>query len=102
VLVKLHPEARAELRSAAIWYDGRRAGLGDDLVEAVNEAIGRIGTSLRRYPRWPSAPALSPVIRRIKVERFPYSLAFQEFEDHVLVLAVPHNRRRPLYWLERT
>ena len=29
----LHPEARQELRAAAIWYDDQREGLGDEFVQ---------------------------------------------------------------------
>jgi len=29
-------------------------------------------------------------------------IAFEKHEQHVLVLAVAHARRRPLYWLTRT
>jgi hypothetical protein len=32
VRLELHPEARAELRSAALWYDERRPGLGDEFI----------------------------------------------------------------------
>ena len=33
--LELHPEARAELRSAALWYDQRRTGLGDEFIVEV-------------------------------------------------------------------
>jgi hypothetical protein len=35
-------------------------------------------------------------------QRFPYVIAFEKHEHHVLVLAVAHTKRRPLYWLTRT
>ena len=38
--LELHPEARAELRSAALWYDERRSGLGDEfLAEFLQRSI---------------------------------------------------------------
>lgn len=47
-----HPEARAELREAAHWYDDQAHGLGDDFYEAITNALARI------Y-EWPhSAPTL--------------------------------------------
>jgi hypothetical protein len=33
--LELHPEARAELRSAALWYDEQRPGLGDEFIADV-------------------------------------------------------------------
>ena len=32
----------------------------------------------------------------------PLRIAFEKHEQHVLVLAVAHAKRRPLYWLTRT
>ena len=32
-------------------------------------------------------------------QQFPYVIAFEKHEQHVLILAVAHARRRPLYWL---
>ena len=33
--LELHPEARGELRSAALWYDERGTGLGDEFIVEV-------------------------------------------------------------------
>jgi hypothetical protein len=41
------------------------------------------------------------VIRKATIQRFPYVIAFEKHEQHVLVLAVAHAKRRPLYWLRR-
>jgi hypothetical protein len=41
VRLELHPEARAELRSAALWYDERRPGLGDEFIVEVSAALDR-------------------------------------------------------------
>jgi hypothetical protein len=35
VRLELHPEARAELRSAALGYDEQRPGLGDEFIADV-------------------------------------------------------------------
>ena len=37
--VDLHPEARAELRSAALWYEERREGLGMEFIAAIDAAL---------------------------------------------------------------
>jgi hypothetical protein len=73
VRLELHPEARAELRSAALWYDERQPGLGDEFISEVAASL----------------------------KRFPFVIAFELHEQHVLVLAVAHAKRRPLYWLTR-
>ena len=99
--LELHPEARAELRSAALWYDERRPGLGDEFISEVSAALGRIGDAPGSYPPWPHTRAAGPLIRKATIHRFPYVIAFEQHEL-LLVLAVAHAKRRPLYWLTRT
>jgi toxin ParE1/3/4 len=101
VRLELHPEARTELRRAALWYDERRSGLGDEFVAEVSAAIDRIADTPESYPPWSGAPAVGPTIRKATIHRFPYVIAFEKHEQHVLVLAVAHAKRRPLYWLTR-
>ena len=100
--LELHPEAQAELRSAALWYDERRPGLGEEFISEASAAFGRIGDAPESYPPWPYTRAADPLIRKATVQRFPYVIAFEKHEQHVLVLAVAHAKRRPLYWLTRT
>jgi len=102
VRLELHPEARAELRSAALWYDERRPGLGDEFISEVSAALGRIGDAPESYPPWPHSRAAGPLIRKATIQRFSYAIAFEEHEQHLLVLAVAHAKRRPLYWLRRS
>ena len=99
--VDLHPEARAEFRSASLWYEERRDGLGDEFVAAISADIQRIGDATKLFPRWPGTEQAPAVIRKALVERFPYVIAFEEHEHYALVLAVAHQKRRPLYWLRR-
>lgn len=99
--VELHPEARTELRRAALWYDERRRGLGDEFVAEVSIALGRIGEAAESCPKWPGTRSTFRLIRKATVRRFPYLIAFEEHEEHALVLAVAHAKRRPLYWLSR-
>jgi toxin ParE1/3/4 len=101
VRLELHPEARAELRSAALWYDERRSGLGDEFIAEVAAGFDRIGDASESYPVWLRTRAVGPVIRKATIQRFPYVIAFEKHEQHLLVLAVAHAKRRPLYWLKR-
>ena len=68
---ELHPEARAELRSAALWYDERRPGLGDEFIAEVSASLGRIGDSPESYPAWTGTQAAGPLICKATVQRFP-------------------------------
>jgi hypothetical protein len=42
-----------------------------------------------------------PADPQATIQRFPYAIAFEEHEQHVLILAIAHGKRRPLYWLTR-
>lgn len=99
--LELHPEARAELRSAALWYDERRPGLGDEFISQISASLDRVRDAPESYPAWPGTRGAGSVIRKATIQRFPYVIAFERHEQHVLVLAVAHASRRPLYWLTR-
>ncbi|PYR19556.1 MAG: hypothetical protein DMF95_02150 [Acidobacteria bacterium] len=99
--LELHREARAELRSAALWYDERRSGLGGEFIAEVSATFDRIGAAPESYPAWPGTRAAGRLIRKAAIQRFPHLIAFEQHEQHLLILAVAHAKRRPLYWLTR-
>ena len=98
--VRFAPEASAELGDAARWYERRHAGLGLALLAAVDLTVESI-------VRWPGAGA--PIdglpedldVRRLPVPRFPYHVAYLFVGDQIHVLAIAHDRRRPVYWSGR-
>ena len=95
--VELHPEARAEFRAAAIWYDERETGLGDAFITDINLTLQLIAANPQMFASWPGA---GTGIRRA-VSKFPFVIAFEMEPDRILVLAIAHGKRRPLYWLTR-
>jgi hypothetical protein len=50
VRVELHPEARAEVRAAALWYDEQSPGLGDRFIERFDEILNRLEEAPAIYP----------------------------------------------------
>lgn len=97
--VRIAREVASELAEAAAWYETQRAGLGDELVAAVEAVLARIEAR-------PTAGAMVPAaqdqdVRRIRVPRFPYHVVFVDLPDRVQVLAIAHWRRQPLYWRDR-
>jgi hypothetical protein len=95
-----HPAAARELLAAIEWYHRERAGLGGQLLAAIDEAIGTIVT-------WPmSAPALpgwdrDPGVRVKNVRAFPYRIIFLPRDTEIFIVAYAHARRRPNYWADR-
>jgi plasmid stabilization system protein ParE len=103
VQLVLHPDAQAEIVEAVDWYDQRAPGLGDDFLAEVDAALATVAERAHIWPTWPRADQIQPPIQRYLLSRFRfYAIAYQRFDDHVLVLAIVHARRRPFYWLKRT
>ena len=98
--IRLTSEANDDLAHAATWYEDRREGLGLAFLAAVSRTID----SIAHWPR--TGTSIEDVradldARRMGVRRFPYYLAYVVRHDHVLVVAVAHERRRPQFWLSR-
>ena len=101
MILRLHPEARKELRQIAEWYEDRREGLGPEVRDEVSRALNAVLEQPLRWPlsSIPKARALG--IRHFVVERFPLVIEYIGDEKRVLVFAVAHSSRRPGYWLRR-
>lgn len=95
--VRFAPEASAELEDAARWYEQRHAGLGLAFLAAVDGAVGSLVRSPGAGTPIDGLPADLDV-RRVPVSRFPYHLAYLITEQQIHVLAIAHDRRRPVYW----
>lgn len=99
---RLHAEAEAELLEHAAWYDQERPGLGDELLDEVDAALASIVETPGVWPLWPEeASRPGAPIRKFPLRRFPFALAYQTVEGDIVVLAVAHASRRPLYWADR-
>jgi hypothetical protein len=94
------PGAELEAAEAVIWYDDQRFGLGDDFLVELRRVLNRIHRGPDELPRLESYVGAHE-IRRCQLKRFPYLVIFAFRPDEVLIVAISHARRRPLYWLER-
>jgi plasmid stabilization system protein ParE len=88
-------EAEADIRDALRWYSAQRPGLELEFLDAVDEAF----TFLLRWPG--KAQRLAPGIRRLPLERFPYSVIHASNKEDVVVLRVFHHKRDPRTTLRR-
>lgn len=98
--LRIHRLAEDELADAAVWYEGRRSGLGISLLDLVDEAIGRIPSGVLPGSPVPGVASVSDA-RRILLRRFPYSIVFYERENEIVIIAFAHSSRAPGYWLSR-
>lgn len=93
----LAPEAEQDLAEAYTWYEGRRAGLGEDF-------LGRVDACIQAILRSPEAhAAVHEGYRRALVRRFPYAV-LDEYANAtvtVTVYGILHTSRDPGKWRER-
>jgi plasmid stabilization system protein ParE len=94
------PVAELEAAQAAIWYEEQRIGLGDEFLDDLRAAFERIHEMPNLFPVLEHYSGTHNV-RRCQLKRYPYLTIFANRPEELLIVAVAHVRRRPLYWLER-
>jgi toxin ParE1/3/4 len=85
--VIIRPNAEADAREARLWYESRRSGLGDELLEEIRHAI-RV---LEEHPE--RRPIYYRGFRRLLTRRFPYKLFYRIEGDRVIVFRILHTKR---------
>ena len=100
MIFRIIPQAQREITEAARWYDRERAGLGEEFLLELEEAVEQIRQNPTGCPLWEHYHGAAE-IRRSRLHRFPYVVIFVRSGDLVRVIAVSHARRHPLYWLAR-
>ena len=91
-----HPAAEAEHLESVAFYESKQPGLGAVYLAEFENVMKRVCEGPDRYPI-----EMEPDIRRIYMNRFPFTVLYREKDGVVQVLAVAHQRRRPQYWLGR-
>jgi plasmid stabilization system protein ParE len=87
--------AEAEMTEAALFYEAASSGLGNDFLDDVQQAMGR----LCEYPQ--AGEVVASGLRRMLLHRFPFSIIYSVETDVILVVAIAHHGRRPGYWQSR-
>ena len=90
-----HPEADQELEAAALWYEQRQSGLGDDFLDDFTATLRRIAMEPERWR------ILLGENRKLNFDRFPYAIVYSVRTDTLFIKAVMHLHRRPFYWQHR-
>ena len=93
--IRPHPDAEAEIEEAFDYYRGISVELGRDFLAKFEAALAGIRANPNQgaFVRRP--------VRRLLLKRFPYSVISFPKDGEVFMVAVPHKRRRPFYWLSR-
>lgn len=93
--VRFLQPARQELREAVEFFESRRSGLGLEFRDQVYAAVERIQDLPQAWPR------LSTNTRRCRVHQFPYGVIYEAGDEEIIIVAVAHSHREPLYWRSR-
>lgn len=93
--VTFHEDARAELAEASHYYEDCVPGLGQALIDDVEEAV----SAILAHPK--TCKLISKNLRRKVLRRFPYGVIYTVESDRVRVMAIAHHKRRPEYWRYR-
>lgn len=80
--------ADEDILQAAIWYEGRQTGLGEDFLDEVDRAVRSLGDDALHYRiRFGD-------VRRKPVHRFKfYGIYYMVRASEVWILAIFHGRR---------
>ena len=94
---ELHPEAFDDIQNAVDFYDESVAGLGAQFVEQLETDITKIAESPKHF--FCAYPEID--VRRYPMKRYPYSVFYRIDTTYVTIIAVVHQAREPLQWLDR-
>lgn len=87
--------ARIELDDAYAWYEAEQKNLGKQFLEEIR-------ISLRRIAIFPDSCAfIAPGLRRCLAKRFPYMIVYGIDNETIVIVAVAHMHREPMYWQQR-
>ena len=93
--LEIHPEAADETAEAALFYKRRDVEVSRRFRTEVYAAIERARSQPLVYR------VFEDDLRKVRVERFPYSVIFRLTADTLQVLAIAHASREPGYWKQR-
>lgn len=86
--------------AAARFYEDRRPDLAEEFFSQMQQAFASIRSNYLGLPLLEYYSG-SHSVGRCLMDGFPYAVIYVCRPDEIVVVAVAHTRRRPLYWLDR-
>jgi plasmid stabilization system protein ParE len=94
--VRLHPEARVDLKEGKAFYRHRSPLAAVAFANEIDAAISRIRESPLRYPEGEHETR-----EFVLPWRFPYVIVYLLHEGTLVIVAIAHQSRAPNYWHHR-
>ena len=92
----VRPEAELDIEEQYTTYESKRAGLGQDFILCVEEALDKLLRNPLIYRKFHKD------LRRVPIRRFPFRVMYVVREQQIIVTAVFHVRKDPTIWDART
>jgi toxin ParE1/3/4 len=93
--IRFHPEAAAEMVSAAKYYETQQKDLGKRFLASVQDALNRIQVNPLLYQE------IEAGVRRCLTMTFPFGVVFRIMPNQYVIIAVMHLHREPGHWKNR-
>jgi len=92
---KFNELAVMEMNDAIAYYELQYSGLGAAFKVEIKKAVNRI----IKYPKaW---PIVDEDIRKYILHKYPYNVYYSLEKDHLYIIAIAHQHRKPNYWIDR-
>lgn len=93
--ILFHPDVALDIKGAYSWYEKQLLGLGDSFIDELESGY----TAIKNFPNtWAT---FEYGFKRYILTRFPFSIIYKEHNNHIYVVSVMHNSRKPNYWKQR-
>lgn len=95
MIVRLLPDAEAEVQQQELWYWRRSESTAQGFMAALDRGLSLIAESPelgRKYRRG---------TRRLVLTSLPFSIVYRVEPEAIYVVAVAHAKLRPGYWHAR-
>jgi plasmid stabilization system protein ParE len=87
--------AEGDYADALCWYAERSVQVAEQFEAEFAATLDTIGSDPERFP------LLDDRHRYYLMRRYPFQVIFRLHGEDVLVIAVAHAKRKPLYWADR-
>ena len=85
---------RSELEDAISFFELASSGLGQVFKQEIK-------TSIARIVNYPDAWSIERGdVRKCLLHKFPYKILYSIEPDHIFIIAIAHQHRKPDYWVE--
>ncbi len=96
MIYRFHRAALTEHLDQVAFYESQLPSLGADYLVEFESTMLRICRNPQTFPAIDAT-----ALRKTGMRRFPFHVIYMVHADQVLVLAIAHHRRRPVYWTDR-